>query len=275
MSDSGDPVHHWMTSEKFGELVQARKQAFQEKGGLGVPVSTTLLANYLGTQAKAATALERAATLVWQAHVSSQGSMRVSKNESVLFHERDLAIFKEMLDRGEISTLAQKQTDFWSTAKRQKHGETSEKGGGCKEGPMTGTDLQEHREACEKGGKSKEGPMTGTDLEEHRALMAQGYTEKHRLMMQLANGKEGQENLWKCSDSNHGTAVLYHFRADNEPTIDGMRQFEKCLLDDQDGFVPGKLTTAGAEAHNALKRMRANADRDNASRERKKNRQGK
>ena len=140
---------------------------------------------------------------------------------------------------------------------------------------MTGTDLQKHREAIEKGGASKEGPMTGTDLEEHRALMAQGYTEKHRLMMQLANGKEGQENLWKCSDSNHGTAVLYHFRADNEPTIDGVRQFEKCLLDDQNGFVPGKLTTAGAEAHNTLKRMRATADRDNASRERKKNRPGK
>jgi hypothetical protein len=157
----------------------------------------------------------------------------------------------------------------------QKHREAFEKGGGCKEGPMTGTDLQKHREAIEKGGASKEGPMTGTDLEEHRALMAQGYTEKHRLMMQLANGKEGQENLWKCSDSNHGTAVLYHFRADNEPTIDGVRQFEKYLLDDQNGFVPGKLTTAGAEAHNALKRMCANADRDNASRERKKNRQGK
>jgi hypothetical protein len=140
---------------------------------------------------------------------------------------------------------------------------------------LTATDLQKHREAIEKGGASKEGPMTGTDLEEHRALMAQGYTEKHRLMMQLANGNEGQENLWKCFDSNHGTAVLYHFRADNEPTIDGVRQFEKYLLDDQNGFVPGKLTTAGAEAHNALKRMCANADRDNASRERKKNRQGK
>ena len=127
-----------MTSEKFGELVRAGKQAFQAKGGPGVPVSTTLLANHLGTQAAAAAAVEHAATVVWKAHVSSQGSTIVSKNESVLFHERDLAIFKEMLDRGEISTLAQKQTDFWSTAKRQKHRETSEKGGGCKEGPMTG-----------------------------------------------------------------------------------------------------------------------------------------
>ena len=81
-----------------------------------------------------------------------------------------------------------------------------------------------------------------TDLEEHLALMAQSYTEKHRLMMQLANGKKGQENVLKCSDSNRGTAVLYHFRADNEPPIDGVRQFEKYLLDAQNGFVPDKLT---------------------------------
>ena len=78
-----------------------------------------------------------------------------------------------------------------------------------------------------------------------------------------------------CSDSKSGNAVLYQFRADNEPTIDGVRQFEKYLLDDQNVFLPGQLTTKGAEAHNALKRMRAQADRDNASRERKKNRQGK
>jgi hypothetical protein len=113
--------------------------------------------------------------------------------------------------------------------------------------------------------------MTGTDLQKHRALIAQGYTEKHKLMMQLANGKKGQENVWECSDSNRGTAVLYHFRADNEPTIDGVRQFEKYLL----VHFPSQLTTKGAEAHNALKRMRAKADRDDASRERKKNRQGK
>jgi len=81
--------------------------------------------------------------------------------------------------------------------------------------------------------------------------------------------------LLGCSDSKRGNAVLYQFRADNEPTIDGVRQFEKYLLDDQDVFLPGQLTTKGAEAHNALKRMRAQADRDNASRERKKNRQGK
>jgi hypothetical protein len=77
-SDSGDPV--WMTPQEFVDRVQARKQAFQETGGPGVPMSTSLLANYLGTQEKAAKSLEDAATLVWQAHVSSQGSMKLSRN---------------------------------------------------------------------------------------------------------------------------------------------------------------------------------------------------
>ena len=78
-----------------------------------------------------------------------------------------------------------------------------------------------------------------------------------------------------CSDSKRGNAVLYQFRADNEPTIDGVHQFEKYLLDDQNGYVPGKLTTTGASAHIALKRLRAKADKRNASRERKKKRQEK
>ena len=115
--DSGDPVHRWMTSQKFGELVQTRKQAFREEGGPGVPVSTSLLANYFGTQAEAAAALEDAATRVWLAHMSSQSSTRVSKNEQVMFHA-DLVIFKKMMDRGEIVTLAgaHRQNDFWREA---------------------------------------------------------------------------------------------------------------------------------------------------------------
>ena len=207
-SDSGDPLHHWMTSEEFVKLVQDRKKAFQEKGGSGVAVSTTLLANHLGTQAGASKAVEHASTVVWQAHVSSQGSMIVSKNESVRFRARDLAIFKEMLDRGEISTLAQQAHDYWSAAQRQSHALKCMKGGGCKkrpmtgasekgvaskEGPMTGTALEEHMEASEKGGGSQQGSTTGTALEEHLALMAQGHTAKHSLMMQLANGKKGRK----------------------------------------------------------------------------------
>ncbi len=107
-----------MTSQKFGELVQTRKQAFREEGGPGVPVSTSLLANYFGAQAEAAAALEDAATRVWLAHMSSQSSTRGSKNEQVMFHARDLVIFKNMMDRGEIVTLARahRQNDFWREA---------------------------------------------------------------------------------------------------------------------------------------------------------------
>jgi hypothetical protein len=35
--------------------------------------------------------------------------------------------------------------------------------------------------------------MTGAALQEHLARMAEGYTEKHSLMMQLANGKKRAE----------------------------------------------------------------------------------
>ena len=118
--------------------------------------------------------------------------------------------------------------------------------------------------------------MTGADLQEHRALLDQGHTEKHNLMMQLANGKEGQENFWKCSESRSGTAVFYHFRADNELPIDGKGKFEKYLLNDENGFVPDKLTQKGKEARDAMKRTRVQADKKNeASRERKKKREGK
>ena len=111
-SGSGDPA--WMTPQEFGDRVQARKQAFQKKGGNGISASTSLLANYPGTQQDAAKALEDAATLVLQAHVSGQGSMTLSTNASVLLHQRDLVAFEKMLVLEKISSLAQTQQNFWS-----------------------------------------------------------------------------------------------------------------------------------------------------------------
>ena len=175
-SDSGDPV--WMTPQEFVDRVQTRKQAFQETGGPGVPVSTSLLANYLGTQEKAAKSLEDAATLVWQTHVSSQGSMKLSRNASVLFHQRDLDILEKMLVLGKISTLAQKKPDFWSTSQRQKHRDACQQRGCSKKGPMTGADQQNHRDTCQQGGGCKKGPMTGADLEDHRDASQQGGSSK-------------------------------------------------------------------------------------------------
>ncbi len=40
-----------------------------------------------------------------------------------------------------------------------------------------------------------------------------------------------------------------------------MRHFEEYLLDAKNGFVPDKLTTAGAKALISLKRMRDKADK--------------
>ena len=81
--------------------------------------------------------------------------------------------------------------------------------------------------------------------------------------------KKGQKNMWKCSDSASGTAVLHHFRATNANPIDGVRRFEKYLLDSKNGVVPDKLTTAGAAALISLKRMRDNVVTENASRKQK------
>ena len=259
----------WMSSREIADLRNRRKEEFRKQGAI---VSTTMLANFRGTPQAAAHALEHAAQLALDAHRSSRlGSLIESQNKPVMVHQRDLEQFKEMLREGAIGNLQPGRQDYWSLVSREDHTRKSVEGGGSKVGPMTGQLREDHTRKCVEGGASKQGPMTGTDLQKHRALIAQGYTEKHKLMMQLANGKKGQENVWECSDSNRGTAVLYHFRADNEPTIDGVRQFEKYLL----VHFPSQLTTKGAEAHNALKRMRAKADRDDASRERKKNRQGK
>ena len=112
-------------------------------------------------------------------------------------------------------------------------------------------------------------------LDGSRALLAQGYLDKHRTMMQLANGKAGQQNLWECSISKHGTAVLYHFRAVNQPEIDGVRNFEKYLLDVQNGYVQGKLTKEGVLARIAMENNRDRADSVNAARKRKRQLQGK
>ena len=112
-------------------------------------------------------------------------------------------------------------------------------------------------------------------LDGSRALLAQGYLDKHRTMMQLANGKAGQQNLWECSISKEGTTVLYHFSTDNQPKIDCVRNFEKYLLDVQNGYVHSNLTEEGAEARIAMENKRKSTDKDLARQDRKRQRQGK
>ena len=121
--------------------------------------------------------------------------------------------------------------------------------------------------------------MTEPEQEQHCALLAQGYLDKHRTMMQLANGKAGQQNLWECSISKEGTTVLYHFSTDNQPKIDCVRNFEKYLLDVQNGYVQGKLTKEGVLGSPlrciAMENNRDRADSVNAAPNRKRQLQGK
>ena len=140
---------------------------------------------------------------------------------------------------------------------------------------MTEPEREKHAAATVAGGGCAKGAMTEPEREQHRALLAQGYLDKHRTMMQLANGKAGQQNLWECSISKHGTAVLYHFRAVNQPEIDCVRNFEKYLLDVQNGYVHSNLTEEGAEARIAMENKRKSTDKVLAQQERKRQRQGK
>ena len=140
---------------------------------------------------------------------------------------------------------------------------------------MTEPEREKHAAATVAGGGCAKGAMTEPEREQHRALLAQGYLDKHRTMMQLANGKAGQQNLWECSISKEGTTVLYHFSTDNQPKIHSVRNFEKYLLDVQNGYVQGKLTKEGVLARIAMENNRDRADSVNAVRKRKRQLQGK
>ena len=131
--DSVGPVHSWMTAHEYGELLLARKQAFQEPTGEGTSVSTCMLGNYFQTQGHAAADLEDAVRRVLQAH---QGSLRVSENPLVMFHERDLAKFRGMLAHEEITTLLSlHQNPFWSAAPGTSTRQLPWRGADARKGP--------------------------------------------------------------------------------------------------------------------------------------------
>ena len=139
---------------------------------------------------------------------------------------------------------------------------------------MTEPERDKHAAAAVAGGGIAKGAMTEPGRDKHRALQDQGYLDKHRTMMQLANGKVGQQNLWECSISK-GPPKVYRFRAVNQPEIDGVRNFEKYLLDVQNGYVHCNLTEEGAEARIAMENKRKSTDNVLARRDRKRQRQGK
>jgi hypothetical protein len=310
--DSGGPGLHWMTAQEYGELILARKKAFREREGEGTPVSTSMLCNYFGTQGDAAAAFEDAALRVLQAH---QGFKRMSGDRPVRFHERDLAEFKDMLDRGEITTLAHqhhnplKNWAFWSAGRQQRHVTAIVAGGGSAKGAMSEPERDKHAAASVAGGASAKGAMSKPERKKHAAAIvagggstkgamseperkkhaaaivagggstgeaiAQGHLDMNRRMMQLANGKVGQQNLWECCISKNGSGTLYRFRAANEAQIDGVGKFRKYLLDVRNGYVHDNLTKEGAEARIAMENTRKVADKCVAYRERKRQREEK
>ena len=117
-----------------------------------------LLANFRGTPEDAARAVEHAAQLVLDSHIRKLGSLIESKNQPVKVDLRDLEEFKQMLQKGNISTLQKGHQDYWSDERRQDHRLRSEKGGGCKVGPMAGQTLQDHTLKSEQGGACHDRP---------------------------------------------------------------------------------------------------------------------
>jgi hypothetical protein len=156
----------------------------------GVEVSTTLLANFRGTKEDAARAVEYAAQVVLDKHISGQGGLIQSQNQAVKVDLRDLEQFKQMLQKGKIGTLQKGNQDYWSDERRQDHALKIVKGGGSKAGRMTGDTLADHAlKSC--------------------ALVSQAAKDKHVLLLTIANGVEGDTEKWTCKARRDGTAVIY------------------------------------------------------------------
>ena len=152
-----------------------------------------------------------------------------------------------------------------SEPERKKHLAACVAGGGIAKGAMSEPERKKHVAATQVGASSSR----------TKEALDQGRLDRHRTMIQLANGKVGQQNLWECCISKNGTAVLYHFRAANEATIEGVGEFRKYLLDVHNGYVHDNLTAEGAAARIAMEKQRKIADRSHAARERKRQRKEK
>ena len=94
-----------------------------------------LLANFRGTPEDAARAVEHAAQLVLDSHIRKLGSLIESKNQPVKVDLRDLEEFKQMLQKGNISTLQKGHQDYWDDSRRQDHSLRREKGRASKVSP--------------------------------------------------------------------------------------------------------------------------------------------
>ena len=216
LKDTGDG---WMTSQEYGQFLQARDRAFREVDGVGVDTSVSLVCNYFGTQTESATAFEVAATRALQVH---EFGMDASRDVLLTKHMRDLVVFRELLFQGIISNLSFKPGDFWSKDR-----------------------IEEHYKKCvEKGGTSR-GQMDKTQYDSMRARQVEGFDKKNALLLQLANGKLDQEHEWTVSCRKSGNNVKYTFANKNEDPIKGKRAFEAYLLEK---YESEELTEDGKSA---------------------------
>jgi hypothetical protein len=155
----------------------------------------------------------------------------------------------------------------------QNHIASSAAGGGSAQGPMQGIDLQNHIASVVAGGGIAQGPMQGIELEKHKDRQAQGKHLKHYRMMQVANGRTDQENLWKCVIECKGSKIEYRFDSDNDVEIVGVRKFEQYLLDDLNGYGEKNLTTDGKAARKMMEQQRQASDKLKLRKEGKRARQ--
>jgi hypothetical protein len=214
----------------------------------------------------------------------AQKRPKTSKNVPVKFHAKHLAEFLQMPHNKEIRTMAMPYGSGGGSAKGpmqgivlQNHIASSVAGGASAKGPMQGIVLQNHIASSVAGGGSAQGPMQGIDLQNHicriKDRQAQGQDHKHYRMMQVANGRPDQENLWKCVIHNVSGRHEYRFHSGNDVEIVGVRKFEAYLLDALNGYGEKNLTADGKAARKMMEQQRHASDNLKLKRERKSARQ--
>ena len=259
----------WKSSREMQDLRKSRQEKFNNEG---VEVSVTLLANFLGTPAEAALAVEYAAELAWNAHVLNHGSMEESHNKSVIVHRRDLLEFEKMEGGGEICSLLKGHQDYWTPERKDAHALKSAQGGGCKAGKMEGEDKDAHVLKSEQGGASKAGKMEGADKQNHGALTSQAAEDRRLRVLNIANSVAESTEKWSCKSVANGSGVALHFHSDDksrEPII-GLGNFEDFIVNDNNGFGTKMLTPAGSHALKTLKNKKRQAEKDRARKNAKK-----
>ena len=275
-SDTVDVGKHWLSSQKYGQLIQDRYRAFRKPNGPGTAKSSCFVGNFHGTPEDAEAIVESAAAAVLKALKGC--NKKASSNSPVLVHKRDLVVVKEMYDRGEVNNLGHLPNDFWTEARKVAHGKKSVKGGACERGRMEegsakdafvvkikakdgctlgrmaeGSPKKKHVALCVAKGGIPKGPMAGTELEDHRAKIDEGFKKSSELLFRLANGKKDQVHKWTVTSRYYTTTCLHTFNNGFDDPIKGIGKFEDHLLK---SYLSEDLTEDGKSALAEMKKKR-------------------